>query len=95
VFAERLASSDQEPHDRISRAFRAILCRNAHEKELSILTNYYDDELKIFQADPVKAKELIHVGEYKAMEGEDAPTVAALMQVIHTMYNMEETITKN
>ncbi|HTF19852.1 MAG TPA: DUF1553 domain-containing protein [Chryseolinea sp.] len=95
VFAERLASDDRDPHHRISAAFRAILCRNARANELSILTSYYDDELKIFQSDPEKAKKLISVGEYKAMEGEDAPTVAALMQVIHTMYNMEEAITKN
>jgi hypothetical protein len=95
VFAERLTRTGGDPHENVSSAFRAILCRSAREKELSILTSYYDDELKVFQADPVKAKELIQVGEYKPIEGEDAATVAALMQVIHTIYNMEEAIMKN
>jgi hypothetical protein len=95
VFAERLTKAGGDAHANVSSAFRAILCRNAREKELSILTSYYDDELRIFQADPAKAKELIQVGEYKPIEGEDAPRVAALMQVIHTIYNMEEAITKN
>lgn len=95
VFAERLSHSNGDAHEHIALAFRSILCRHAHENELSILTNYYDDELKIFQANPDKAKQLIRVGEYKAMDGEDASVVAAMMQVIHTMYNMEEAITKN
>ena len=95
VFAERLTKTGGNAHAQISSAFRSILCRNAREKELSILTSYYDDELKEFQADPEKAKQAIHVGEYKPIDGVDAPTVAALMQVIHTMYNMEEAITKN
>ncbi|MEJ1237857.1 PSD1 and planctomycete cytochrome C domain-containing protein [Chryseolinea sp. T2] len=95
VFAERLTSAGGDPHDHITTAFRTIICRNPRQNELSILTSYYDDELKIFKADQNKANQLIHVGEYKWIEGEDAPTVAALMQVIHTMYNMEEAITKN
>lgn len=95
VFAERLTAEKGDAHDDIETAFRSILCRKAKTNELSILTKYYDDELTRFKADPQKAKDLISAGEYKAMEGEDAPTVAALMQVIHTMYNMEETIMKN
>jgi hypothetical protein len=95
VFAERLTAHDDNAHQQISTAFRSILCRSAHENELSILTKYYDDELQAFNADPVKAKQLINVGEYKPQEDEDAVKVAALMQVIHTIYNMEEAITKN
>lgn len=95
VFAERLVSSGGNPHDHITTAFRTIICRNPRENELSILTSYFDDELKLFKADANKANQLIRVGEYKLIEGEDTPTVAALMQVIHTMYNMEEAITKN
>jgi hypothetical protein len=95
VFAERLTARDEDAHQQISTAFRSILCRSAKENELSILTKYYDDELQVFSADPGKAKQLISVGEYKLQEDEDAVKVAALMQVIHTMYNMEEAITKN
>ena len=92
VFAERLSGQGDDAHQQISTAFRSILCRNARENELAILTSYYEDELKEFQAEPGKAKELISIGEYKLQEGEDVVKVAALMQVIHTMYNMEEAI---
>ena len=95
VFAERLISGGGDPHDHITTAFRAIICRSPRQNELSILTSYFDDELKIFKADQNKASQLIHVGEYKWKEREHVPTLAALMQVIHTMYNMEEAITKN
>lgn len=95
VFAERLTQRGGDAHDQISTAFRAILCRQARESEMSILAKYYDDELARFQKDPQKAVHAIEVGEYKLVEGEDSVKVAALMQVIHTMYNMEETIMKN
>lgn len=95
VFAERLASQNKDPKQEIATAFRAILCRQARESEMEILTRYYEDERKIFEADPVKAKQAIDVGEYKLQEDNDVPKVAALMQVIHTMYNMEEAVMKN
>lgn len=94
VFAERLAARGGDPHDRIADAFRAIVCRKAKPAELAILTRYFDDAVKEFKANPDKAKELLTIGEYPLQEKDDTPVVAALMQVIHTIYNMEEAITK-
>ena len=43
---------------------------------------------------PDKAKKYIKIGEYPFAGVEDVTSLAALMQVVHTIYNLEESITK-
>ena len=58
---------------------------------MAILTGYYNDQLKsISQKDAAK---LLEVGEYPQAHL-DKVSMAAMMKVIETMYNLEETITK-
>ncbi|MEO5977587.1 MAG: PSD1 and planctomycete cytochrome C domain-containing protein [Chryseolinea sp.] len=94
VFAERLIENNPNAVENITSAFQAILCRKPNEKEAKILMDYYQDELKTFQQSPETAGKLIHIGEYP-ITTKDAVVTAALMQVIHTIYNMEESITKS
>ncbi len=94
VFAERLVKANTNATNNIKIAFQSIVCRTPADKEMSILQKYYDEELKLFTDSPEKAKQLIHVGEYPIQDGNDPVSVAALMQVIHTIYNMDESITK-
>jgi Protein of unknown function (DUF1553) len=93
VFAERLTEKNKDASENIRTAFQAIVCRTPRDKEMEILTRYYKEEFAEFTQSPDKAKKLIQVGEYP-MKSTDSVTVAALMQVIHTLYNMEESITK-
>jgi hypothetical protein len=51
--------------------------------------------LSRFGADRERARKFIRIGEYPAVEGLDPVRHAALMQVIHMMYNLEETTVKS
>ena len=94
VLAERLMLEDLSPEERISRAFRSILCRKAPEKELEILKKYYADEWEYYKSDPAKAEQKLQVGEYKHEETVDVAETAALMQVVSMLYNTDEAITR-
>jgi hypothetical protein len=58
------------------------------------MMDYFQSEKLKFTAAPSLAEARLKVGEYPRSEGLDAAATAALMQVIHTLYNLEETITK-
>ncbi len=92
VLAARLLNENSQPEDKISKAFRTIVSRKPAEKEMSVLSNYYRKELKIMNEK--KAGKLLSVGEFPQDEKVDKLSQAALMQVIVTIYNLEETITK-
>ena len=94
VFAERLMKKDLVMEEKIIYAFRSIVCRQPKSQELKILLKYFEEEKQKFDAAPESAKEFIRAGEYQHEKIEDVQTLAALMQVIHTIYNMEESITK-
>ncbi len=94
VFAERLMKENVSDEERIERAFRSIVCRVARPEEISILKSYFDEEKKKFSTSNEQAKALISTGEYPSANIPDVASLAALMQVVHTIYNMEESITK-
>lgn len=79
----------------IETAFRLIACRRPSSKELSMLEEYYEELLAGFKKQPEKAKRMLLQGEYKQLSTPDPATTAALMQVIHTIYNMDESQNKN
>lgn len=93
VFAQRLLKETTATDEKIKKAFRTIVCRDARPEELNLLVRYFDEEKAKFSRSPEKATQLINIGEYP-LEGKDVISLAALMQVVHTIYNMEEAITK-
>jgi hypothetical protein len=94
VFAEKLMKEDISFEEKISFAFRTIVCRKPKDEEMHLLVNYYADEKMKFKASSEDAKKFIQAGEYPKAEIDDVSSLAALMQVIHTIYNLEESITK-
>lgn len=94
VLAEKLAIDRTTAKEKIEKAFRLIICRRATEKESGILVDYFESEKKKFLQTPEKAEIFLKAGEYKHEKISDKITAAALMQVIHTIYNLEEAITK-
>jgi hypothetical protein len=64
-------------------------------EENELLQNYYNSELKHFQSNPKDAASILDVGEYPINPRAITPQNAALMQVIVSLYNLEETITKS
>jgi len=94
VLAQRLESESGAADEKITRAFRLIVCRKPTAKEEQTLKEYYEDQLKAFQQAPKNAKKTLAVGEYPQTTNSDPASTAALMRVIDTIYNLEETITK-
>lgn len=94
VFAERLMQQNLTSEEKILYAFRSITCRKPKDEELKILLNYFEEEKVKFASSPEEATEFIRAGEYPQTAIEDISSLAALMQVVHTIYNMEESITK-
>ena len=95
VFAEKLLEKGMQSEKSIETAFRRIVCRKAKPEELSILIDYHSNQITNYQSNPDAASKFISVGEYQPMKNRDPVTVAALMQVIHTIYNLEEATTKS
>lgn len=92
VLATSLLQEEIAVNEKIRKAFRLIVCRMPADSEINILIKYYARELKSMNAQ--KAEKLIAVGEYPLPEKADKVKLAAIMQVIQAIYNLEETITK-
>lgn len=94
VLATKL-SQRYSGEEAIAQAFKRIVCREMKSEEQDLLEDYYETVLAEFQSDPESAKKALDVGEYPMDEEAISPENAALMQVIVSMYNLEETITKS
>lgn len=94
VLAEKLMQEKTSTNDKISKAFQQIVCRKAKTKELAVLQKYFDDERVTLNKNPKNVTKLLSVGESPQARIPDRPSVAALMQTILMVYNLEETIMK-
>lgn len=95
VFSENLLQEESTVAEKIEKAFRTIVCRTIKPSEKEMLLGYYDEQLSVFMEKPEEATAFIDVGEFPAAKDREVVKVAALMQIIHTIYNMEETIVKS
>jgi len=95
VLSEKLVLKNSSPEKNIEIAFRKVLCRNIKPEEKTIFLDYYSKQEALFKSDPKRAEDFITIGEFPSKKDRDVIKVAALMQIIHTMYNMEETIIKS
>ncbi|MEM9888976.1 MAG: PSD1 and planctomycete cytochrome C domain-containing protein [Bacteroidota bacterium] len=94
VLAEKLMQDENTVAEKIEFAFQKIVCRKITAEEQGILEDYFASEFTYFKSEPEAATNLLNVGEFKSAEIENEAKVAAMMQVVHTIYNMEETIVK-
>lgn len=94
VLATSLWDKHADSPDAINEAFVRILCRPMKSEEKDLLEEYFEDQLERFESHQDQVKPTLEVGDYP-LENEDInPKTAALMQVIVSLYNLEETITK-
>lgn len=93
VLAARLLQENSTIRDKIIKAFRLIVCRTPLEEEVRILEDYCQDELKSLT--PEVAANLLDVGEYPLPENIDQVSLASLMLVVRTLYNLDEVVTKS
>lgn len=94
VLAIRLMEDEKGLDSAIDKAFNRIVCREATDTEKKYLQNYYQSELEYFNTYRDRSEMLLKVGEYPLEEKDITPENAAMMQVIVSLYNLEETLTK-
>lgn len=94
VLAQQLLSEQSTAEEKINKAFRLIICRQPSAKEKTLLKEYYDEQLQLFQQNKLNAALTIKVGEYPFNKELNEKQVAAVMKTISTIYNLEEAIVK-
>lgn len=93
VLAAKLLKEDSRPEDKIIKAFRLIISRKPSSTEMAQLRDHWEEELRAL--DGKTAEELLNVGEYPIPPDIDHVKLAAMMQVVNIIYNLEEAITKS
>jgi len=91
ALADKLLQQYSDPGKIIEKAFRSILCRMPSDKEMEVLVNYLKDTQK--DIDTKKAEQLVSPGAYQP-KTKNKIYLAAAMQTIQVIYNMQEAITK-
>lgn len=94
VLAEKLFREAGTIDDKIEKAFRLIICRAPEGAEFQVLKDHFREESQYFSEHPADAEHFLRVGEHPSASVENVTALAALMQVIHTIYNLEEAIVK-
>lgn len=94
VLAEKISIENSSNEEKISKAIRLILCRTPKKSELQTLSKYLQESQELAKKEPEKIKKLISSGEYPHTKGTIEYEVFALMNVIMTLYNLDETIVK-
>ena len=93
ALADQLLKNNASPETIVNTAFKRIICRTPDKKETDILLNYWNDEKTYFKSNANNAAKVIKLGEYKPST-KNISELAALMQTIQIIYNMEEAIMK-
>jgi hypothetical protein len=93
VLAATLLDEKISDDDRIQKAFRLIVCRKPKQEEIDVMKQYLNEQRSSLSIE--KAETLLNVGEYPLPENADKIQLAAMMQVVSLLYNLEETIVKS
>jgi hypothetical protein len=94
VLAQTLMQERNPIEAKITTAFRKIICRKPTPSEVKLLKDYFEGQALLFRNKKLNANKVLNVGEYPMASVSDRAAWAALMQVISTIYNMEEAIMK-
>jgi hypothetical protein len=90
VLAQHIATH-YKPEESVRETFKNVLLRDPDDQEYKLLDNYYKEVIADLQANPRKADSLLATGHYP-LKVEDKNQTAALMQVTHVIFNLDETI---
>ncbi|WP_209328820.1 PSD1 and planctomycete cytochrome C domain-containing protein [Lunatimonas salinarum] len=95
VLAATLLREGMETERALREAYARIVGRFPDDRELGILVDFHRELLHAYEEDNTMASKMLEVGDSPVPTDLPVQDMAALMQVIHTLYNMEETITKS
>ena len=92
VLASQFSHEKGSIEEKLTRAFRRIVCRSPKEKELAMLKKYYEAEQTSCTQNPKKVQKLMKIGEYKQDKAAVTGSTAAMMLTIQLIFNLEEAI---
>ncbi|MEX0882053.1 MAG: PSD1 and planctomycete cytochrome C domain-containing protein [Cyclobacteriaceae bacterium] len=92
VLAGKLLQEPTTVQEKIRKAFRLIVCRYPIDREMEVLNKYHKGQLETMERED--AKQMVRVGEFPLDDTLNKVELASMMQVISTIYNLEETISK-
>jgi hypothetical protein len=92
--AERILSDADSSAERLSLAFRIVLCREPNATEFKVLLGLLDQAQRKFAADPSAASKLLAIGQSPRDERFDPADHAAWTTVCTTLLNLDEAISK-
>jgi hypothetical protein len=78
VLAQNLLMESSTVPEKITTAFRRIICRKPSEKEQQLLQQYYDEQLQLFQQKKLKASTTLKAGEYPLNEKAGCKSVGGI-----------------
>lgn len=93
AMADLLIQEKKNPEAAVTEAFMRIINRHPEKNEADLLVQYLKEQKDYFNSHPEDVKKITKVGEYKA-KAAPSPDLAATMQMIQVIYNMDEAITK-
>ncbi|MFT4017669.1 MAG: PSD1 and planctomycete cytochrome C domain-containing protein [Agriterribacter sp.] len=93
ALADNLIQQKQTAEASVTNAFMRIINRHPKKAELDLLTNYLQEQEMYFKSHPGDIEKTLKPGEY-ILKSAPSPELAAMMQTIQVMYNMDEAITK-
>ena len=94
ALAQKLSEEQTTSTEKITRAFRSIICRKPTSKEIAVLESYYKEQNELFEQKKLDAEATLKIGEYPVNKKAEAISLASLMKTIGAIYNLEEAITK-
>jgi hypothetical protein len=92
VLASQFSHEKGSIDEKLTRAFRRIVCRAPKDKELAMLKKYYEAEQTSCTQNPKKVQKLMKIGEYKQDKAAVTESTAAMMLTIQLIFNLEEAI---
>ena len=90
--AEELMRGGKEPAQSILVASEKLLSRPPSTKEKQILLELYNEQMKLFEFDPTKVKNLLGVGNKPADPNLEPAKLAALTVVVNAMMSLDEAL---
>jgi len=94
ALAEDLAEEHATAEQSIRMGFQRVLSRPIQQAELELLSQLYEDQLLRFLSRPADAERFLSVGEKPARLKRSRLKLAALAVVCHTLFNLDEAVTK-
>jgi hypothetical protein len=87
-----LREGGKTPQERLAYAFRQAATRSPTERELRLLVELYEGQLRLFRADPTAAQQFLKTGDRPPALGLDPADLAAAAATAGAILNLDAAV---